>query len=211
MLAHPTHQATNQECTPSLVRSSKVPPAARKKRDYIIACLACMCFFPLQITSDTVRYGGTCFQQGSATIVAFPETNDKKTNTYPVPPCMANVFNKRGSWVETPRPTSKSILLLPHERLGQHSQVYAVDCEMACYHLSTMSPTQPNTVSNRRWKGTEPTSASSTMSLTLFIKLFRRHFRHSRPLKPRLAWLAKQWHHHKIQMCCKGRHEDTCT
>jgi hypothetical protein len=36
-------------------------------------------------------------------------------NDYPIPPSVADVFDKPDGWVEVPQPLSKSILLLPHE------------------------------------------------------------------------------------------------
>jgi RNA exonuclease 1 len=69
-------------------------------------------------------------------------------NDYPIPSYMADIFDKPDGWVEIPQAVP------PHER--QRSQVYAVDCKMVCRHLSTMRPTQPDTVSDRIRQGTDP-------------------------------------------------------
>lgn len=76
-------------------------------------------------------------------------------NDYPIPSYMADVFDKPDGWVETPQPVAESILLLPHER--QRSRVYAIDCEMVRRSFTLYDPySTPETVLDRRWKGTDP-------------------------------------------------------
>ena len=81
----------------------------------------------------------------------YPVSNDTKRLPYAI--LRGGCLGQAGRLGGDTSARLRSILLLSHER--QHSQVYAIDCEMVRRHFSIMIPTQPDTVSDRGRQGTE--------------------------------------------------------
>ena len=124
-----------------------------------------------QVPPDTALVAERAFDKDQPLHLPYPVSNDTKRLPYTIlhDGCLGQAGRLGGDTSARLR----SILLFPYER--QRSQVYALDCEMARRHFSTMIPTQPDTVSDRGRQGTET---------GLHDRLWVRHRRVRKLVKP---------------------------